>query len=208
MLVVAPSRLVSRCAINNELPYFQKHLGSLPMFKTLPSDELVRTRVLPLMHFVCFKVRAPSRQSNKETARTRIHVRRYSTFSPSKLINVIEVSSGSIPLKHASTYGTSSGHLCIATVHTSLLAVHRSCQVKVRPGTKCHDRIFAQASSGTLVHMVRATPTLGLSSRSCSGSVAAPLLGISSTFESGFIADTGIDFISPNIRKCRMSLKW
>ncbi|KAJ7933514.1 hypothetical protein B0H13DRAFT_1856020 [Mycena leptocephala] len=40
-------------------------------------------------------------------------------FPPSELINIVEVSSGSTSLKHASTYGTSSRYFCIATVHLS-----------------------------------------------------------------------------------------
>ncbi|KAJ6564799.1 hypothetical protein B0H19DRAFT_82889 [Mycena capillaripes] len=58
-----------------------------------------------------------------------VWLRRYSTFSPSDLINIGEVSSGSTPLKHASTYSTCSGHSCTATVHNSFLAVHRLSQV-------------------------------------------------------------------------------
>ncbi|KAJ6545724.1 hypothetical protein B0H19DRAFT_1075988 [Mycena capillaripes] len=118
-------------------------------------------------------VRPPSCQTNKET-------------NPS---NVVEVSFGSTPLKHASTYSTSSGHLCIA-------AVHLSCSSSLVP-RQSDDRIFARASSGTFMNAYGPC---------CPDAIfVLPVMqrgDMSSTFESGFIADTDINlFLHPKVSK-------
>ncbi|KAJ6534155.1 hypothetical protein B0H19DRAFT_1241380 [Mycena capillaripes] len=124
--------LVSRCAISDELHYLQD---------TLTASQCPRP---------CYKTNLSGCRYSYTCG-----VQRYSTSPPADLIKIVEVSSGSTPLKHASTYSFSSGHLCIATVHDLRMSV-------IRNG-----------------HVI--------------------------DFENAFIADTGIDFLSPSDR---MSLKW